>query len=208
MQALMTLLQALVALLMVPLMVLNFFGGIGSGIWLAILGEWWAIGYGFVGLFSHFLLGIILMPGLALGVPAALLLEKGMTILAFPFVFLSQVYTYAIITGWCILVFYIFMSRADHDTFWPLLIWSYGVALGPWMYMAQKEMQGGTGDAAAMTTFFAQIAYITMALVGIFTRASIVDLVMVFGGIMLLGMLIQTAFGFALMREQNRLDML
>jgi|HigsolmetaAR201D_1030396.scaffolds.fasta_scaffold10813_3 hypothetical protein len=199
--------QALVMVLMVPLMLLNFFGGIGSGIWLAILGEWWAIGYGIAGfLLSHFLLAIILMPGILLVGPAALLMEKGKTFLAFPFLLLSQLYTFAVITAWCMFVFYFFMSRAGQDTFWPLLIWSYGVALGPWMYMAQKEQQGGTGDASAMTTFFAQVAYIVVALVVIFGSATLIGLAMIFGGIMLVGMLIQTGLALAMLREEKRLS--
>ena len=33
------------------LLVLNAIGGIVSGIWLAVIGEWWALGVGLVGLF-------------------------------------------------------------------------------------------------------------------------------------------------------------
>ncbi len=35
---------------MVPLIVLGVFGYIGAGIWLAVLGEWWTIGYGLASL--------------------------------------------------------------------------------------------------------------------------------------------------------------
>lgn len=198
--------QALVVVLMVPLMLLNFFGGIGSGIWLAILGEWWAIGYGLLGLFSHFLLSIVMAPGLFFAVPAAGLVEKGKRFLALPFILLSQLYTYAVITAWCMFVFYIFMSRANQETFWPLLIWSYGVALGPWMYMAQKEQQSGTGDFSAMTTFFAQVAYIVVALVVILGSGSLIDLAVIFGGVMLVGMLIQSGIAFAILKEEKPLS--
>jgi len=125
--------------------------------------------------------------------------------LAFPFLLLSQLYTFAVITAWCMFVFYFFMSRTGQDTFWPLLIWSYGVALGPWMYMAQKERQGGTGDASGMTTLFAQIAYIVMALVVIFGSATLIDLAMIFGAIMLVGMVVQTGIALAMLREEKRL---
>lgn len=198
--------EKLVMLLMVPLMLLNFFGGIGSGIWLAILGEWWAIGYGVVGLLlSHYLLAIIIMPGLLLAGPAVVLIEKGKTFLAFPFLLLSQLYTYAVISAWCMFVFYFFMRQAGQDTFWPLLIWSYGVALGPWMYMARKEQQVGTGDASAMTTFFAQVAYIVVALVVVLGSAALIDLAIIFGAIMLVAMLIQTGITLAMLRDEKRL---
>ncbi len=201
--------QALVTLLTVPLMLLNLFGGIGSGIWLAILGEWWAIGYGIAALFvSHFFLGIILMPGLLVGAPAAVLLEKGKTFLAFPFVSLSLIYTYAIIIVWCMFVFYFFISKAGYDAFFPLLIWSYGVALGPWMYMARADLQTDPDAASIMTTFFAQVAYIIIALVAIFSGTTFVELGMIFGSIMLVAMLIQTGIAFASLREAKRLGML
>lgn len=196
--------QALVLVLMAPLMLLNFFGGIGSGIWLAALGEWWAIGYGLLGLLSHFLLGIIMVPSLLFAGPAVLLVGKGKIFLAIPFLLLSQLYTYAVITAWAMFVFYFFMSEASRDTFWPLLIWSYGVALGPWMYMAQKEQQGGTGDGSVMTTFFAQVAYIIVALVVIFGSATLIDLAAIFGAIMLIGMLIQTGIALTVLKEEKR----
>jgi hypothetical protein len=85
---------ALVLLLTLPFVILNFLGGIVSGVWLAILGEWWAIGYGVLSLFvSTFILSLVLLPGVAIATPAMMLLEKGRVVLAFPFILLSQIYT-------------------------------------------------------------------------------------------------------------------
>lgn len=190
------------------LMLLNTFGGIASGIWLALLGEWWAVGVGLLALFSPPLLGLVLAPGLVLLAPANMLLNKQRPFFAFPLLLLGYAYTCAVISAWCIFIFAIFMTRADADTFWPLLIWSYGVAMGPWQYMAQKDEQSGAGDASAMTTFFAQVAYIIMAVVLVFGGATLIELAVVFGVIMLLGMLIQTGIGLALWREQRRLGAL
>ena len=114
--------QALLALVMVPLMLLNALGGVASGIWLVVLGEWWALGYGLIGLVSHFLLGLILAPGLIFLAPAGVLLSKQKSFFAFPLLLLGYAYTCAVLTTWCIFVFYAFMTRADADTFWPLLI--------------------------------------------------------------------------------------
>src|SRR4051812_35285826 len=126
--------QALLSILTIPIMVLNAFGGILSGVWLAILGQWWAIGYGIAGLFiSTTLLGFAMMPGLIFAAPAAILTEKGKLVLAFPLMLLSQLYTYLVIVAWCLLVYVFFMSRSTASLFWPLLIWSYGAALGPLM---------------------------------------------------------------------------
>ena len=51
----------------IPLAILNMLGGVVSGIWLALLGEWGSIGYGVLAMvFSGFVLGIALMPSLLL----------------------------------------------------------------------------------------------------------------------------------------------
>jgi hypothetical protein len=186
---------------MIPLMLLNFFGGIGSGIWLGILGEWWAIGYGLAAfLGAHFALSLVLMPGLLFSAPAMALLSKGKVFLAVPFILLGQFYTYAVICIWCMGVLIFFVSKATNISFWPLLIWSYGVALGPWMYLAQKDAQAGTGEGSGMTTFFAQIAYIVVALAAAFSGMSVGSLVLVFTGIMLVGLVLQTGFALLMMR--------
>lgn len=185
--------QALVMVFFLPLVLLNLLGGIGSGIWLAVLGEWWAIVYGIVSmLVAAFGLGLVLMPGLLFGVPAMALIEKGKTLLAIPFFILSQIYTYFVIIAWAVFVFYIFTSRATQETFWPLLIWSYGVALGPLMFLASKD-DPGVRTASSMTTFFAQIAYVALMVVMIFFgRLDTWDAALIFGGIMGVGMIIQS----------------
>jgi hypothetical protein len=201
--------QAILSILSIPFMFLNFFGGIASGIWLAVLGQWWAIGYGIAGLFfSSSLLGLAMMPGLIFAAPAGILAEKGKLVLAFPLMLLSQLYTYLVVIAWCMFVFICFMSHSSASLFWPLLIWSYGVALGPLMYMVQREERAGNSGGAWMTTFFAQLAYVATALIAVITRASLINLATIFGGLMLVGMLIQTGFGVAIMVEQKRLGMI
>ena len=62
----------------VLLLVLNALGGIVSGIWLAVSGEWWALGVGLVGLFgSHFLVSILLMPNFLFAAAGVALFERG-----------------------------------------------------------------------------------------------------------------------------------
>jgi hypothetical protein len=200
--------QALLALVMIPLMLLNAFGGVAAGLWLALLGEWWALGVGLIAICSPFLLSIILAPGLLLLAPAGILLGKQRPFLAFPLLLLGYAYTCVVIAAWCILILIIFIARADADTFWPLLIWSYSVALGPWQYMAQKDEQAGAGDASTMTTLFAQVAYVVMAIFLVFSGPTLLELALVFGAVMFLGMLIQTGIGLTVWREQTRLGAL
>ncbi len=68
----------LATVLSAPLGIINMFGGIVAGIWLAILGEWGLIGYGIAALFiSGIGLGIAMMPGMLFLAPAAALREEG-----------------------------------------------------------------------------------------------------------------------------------
>ena len=49
-------------LLSVPVIYLNVFAGIIAFVWLIILGKWFLIVVSIVALFSHYLLGILMMP--------------------------------------------------------------------------------------------------------------------------------------------------
>lgn len=195
--------QALIVALMLPLTLLNIFGGIVSGIWLAVLGQWWAIGIGLAAIFAHIFISPVMLLGLAFGAPAAALINRGQYVLALPFVLLSQLFTYGVIAAWCVAAFHIFMSRAGHQSYLPLLIWSYGVAVGPWGALSERERRSGGGEAGLMATFFVQIAYVVTALVAVFGTSSPITWLTIFLGIMLVGMLAQTAFAAAIMFSQK-----
>jgi hypothetical protein len=106
-----------------------------------------------------------------------------------------------VITIWCVSVFGLFISRATHSTGWPLLIWSFGVAVGPWTYMAQREPDN---EFAGMTAFFAQIAYLVMALAYVFEVTNTpVQSTAVFGFIMIIGSLFQTHLAYRMEDEKG-----
>lgn len=181
----------LATFLSVPLGLINMLGGIVAGIWLAILGEWGIIGYGIAALFvSGIGLGIAMMPGLLFAAPAAVLHKKGNKIGFYILGFLSALYTIAVLTVWCIAVLFFFSKQANVDSVIPTLIWSYGVATGPIVWMAQKEMQGGN-EYSMISTFFAQVAYLLVIIVILLFRVSLLDVTILFGAIMFIGLIIQ-----------------
>ena len=195
-------LLGLMKVMAVPLMILNMLGGIVSGIWLAILGEWGAIGYGLAALVaSNFALTIVLIPGLLLVAQAAYFDEKNIKVGVYFFGFLSSLYTVAVITVWCVAVLYFFTHKADSNSIFPMIIWSYGVATGPWAWMAQKEQQSGDGLASIVTTFFSQVGYIVMIVMVLFFRVSLIDVIIAFGAIMLLGLVLQFITTIQIERE-------
>ena len=187
--------QALIVALMVPLMLLNVFGGIVSGIWLAILGQWWAIGIGLVAIFVHALVVPVMGAGVTLMMlTTAATAARGGVALASPFILVTQLLIYGIVAAWSIAAFHIFMSKADYQTHLPLLIWSYGVAVGPWAALTARDRQSGSGGASTIASFFLQIAYVVTGLVVIFAHTTTpIMWLQIFLAIMLVGALLQTA---------------
>lgn len=175
-----------------PLTVFSWISLFGGGIWLAILGQWSAIGWGMLGFgISHFVLGLALMPGLLFSAPAAYLYDRFKP-LAYVLGFLGTIYTLGIITLWCVYVFHFFAFKAESmNTLTPLLLWSYGVATGPLGYMASKEGPDRVGSVTA--TVFAEIGYIVMICLVLFSTPSSLDLTVIFALIMLVGFCCQLA---------------
>ncbi len=191
----------LATVLAVPLGLINMLGGIVSGIWLAILGEWGIIGYGIAALFvSGIGLGIAMAPGLLLAAPAAALHERGNKFGFYVFGFLSALYTIAVLSVWCIVVLFFFTKQANADSIIPILIWSYGVATGPIAWMAQKEMQGGN-EYSMISTFFAQVAYILVIIAILLFRVSLLDVTVIFGIVMFIGLIVQFRIASQIERE-------
>lgn len=199
--------QAILTVVVALLSMLNVFGGVIGGIWLAVLGEWRLFLMGLLAsLVAPLPLGLAVVPGgLLFGLPGLKLLEKGHIILSAPFVFLSQAYTLAIVGIWCFGVFLFFMGKANDLPLWPMLLWSYSVAMAPWSYLAQKEMQTGGGQAESITLFFAQLAFVAMVLTGLIFGWHLSTLVAVFAGVLLIGAVVQTVISLAIAHEQRYL---
>ncbi len=169
------------SVLAIPLGIINIFGGIISGIWLAILGKWGLIGYGILAMsVSGMGLGIAMMPGIIFAAPAAVLIEKGNKLGGYFFGLLSTVYAVGVLTGWCVLVLVCYTENVDANTLTPVLIWSYGIATAPIAFLAQKELQSGN-EFAMILTFFIQVAYILTILAILLVGLLLRDVLIIFG---------------------------
>jgi hypothetical protein len=156
-----------IKLFSLPIVLLNIVGGIISLIWLAILREWGAIGYGICAIiFSTFAISFLLLPSLLLSGPGTYFLKKGHKYLFYMFSFLSNLYVNVLITVWCVGSLLLFMEKASPASLIPMLIWSYGIATSPWTYMASKEGPDALGSC--VPSFFAQIGYIIMMFMVLF----------------------------------------
>ncbi len=202
----MTALLGLITALSVSLMILNMLGGVVSGIWLALLGEWGAVGRGILFFFvSTWLLGFALMPSMLLTAPAAYCAERGNTFGLVCFGALSSLYILALITVWCCGILFLFVKDATASSLIPRLIWSYGVATGPWAYMASKDQgPSGEGFASTLATFLAELAYLVIMLLVIFTPITLLGAIKVFGGFMLVGLVVEMSLVVTIQKGQKR----
>lgn len=144
---------------------------------------------------SGFAISIALMPSLLFAAPAALAIEKGKKLLGIFLGSLSVLYTFALMSIWCVWIMWLFASSASDKSLIPLLIWSYGVALAPWMWLAQKDQQGGGNEYSMFTIFFAQISYI-FTMIMFFLGATIGAITITFGTIMIVGAILQVIIAF------------
>lgn len=190
-----TMIQALATVMMAA----NFLSAPIAIVWLMIQGQWWAIGLAVVSLFSHYILGLAMLPGLALSAPAAVMAEKRPTlalILGIP----GLLYTAALITIWCMGVLAFLMRGATPQTWFPLLLLSYSIGTAPWAYMAQHEIRGGGGEGAMVATFFMQLAFLVNMAYVVIGRPTLLALWIIFASIMGLQVVIAVVMAFALGR--------
>jgi hypothetical protein len=151
--------SALLAIFQIPIFLLNFFGFIGSAVWLLLIGEWRSVVIGvIISMVAPTLLGLALFPGIALAAPATYFAKKGLTIGVYGAGLLASMYTYALIGAWCGTITYYYLDDAAAKAFWPLLIWSYGVATAPWSYLAQRDQ----AVPSLLAAFFAQAGFIVV----------------------------------------------
>ncbi len=148
----------------IPIIFLNFFGGLVSGIWLLILGQWKLVIAAFV--FSLFvpwaysIVTIVQMPMMALIVYFQ---KKSWKI---PYLIIGFI---NILIGHVIILFYVFfildkaiaISLSRDLNIFVLLLFGYGIATGPFSYMASKE--GPDASASVLSVFVAQISYLIFA---------------------------------------------
>lgn len=186
--------QALIALLVLPLMVLNLLGGVIGVIWLMILGQWGALGVALgATIFGTFACGVALMPGLLATGPAVLLHGKGgfARITAYPFMFVGLLWTFAVMCTWALWWFSYFLKIADSTSLVPMLLIAFSVATAPWVYMAQKDAQGGSNHAS-FTAFFLQLAcaaiFVLVALGGAHPTTALVTFLVIMGVAFLLNL--------------------
>ncbi len=192
------------SLLILPLILLNTFGGIIAGIWLAILGEWGHIGTGLLlAIGGPWFLSIPLGISMLVLAPMLMLLEKVKNVVfQVPFAVAGASVTLGIMIAWAYLCQYLLVGEATSRTLIPLLLWTYGAITGPFVFMAQKDQQAGGNEYSLIALFFYQIAaIINMVIIGFFDF-DIEETLPFFLGTMAIAMIIQVVIMIAQTKAQ------
>lgn len=150
-------------ILLVPILVLNFFSGILGGFWLAFLGEWKVVALGIgMTVFGSYIVSILLMPSLIFVAPF-MANEKlaNSLFVALPMTVLSVTYTYLVMGLWAVGTFWSFSNQVHTNAVFPIILWSYSTATAVWSFLAQKDAQSGN-SYAGISTFFHQIGCISL----------------------------------------------
>jgi hypothetical protein len=144
---------------------------------------------------SHFPLSLLLMVGMLFVLPAQYFIKKNNKSGVLVCSFLSLSYTLALITIWSLTVLLFFISSATSRNIIPRLIWSYGTAMSPWMFFAQKDQQGGGNEYSMISLLFAEVAYISVMIMVLFLNSSLIHVLMVFGSVMMICLIVEMAIG-------------
>lgn len=154
-------LSAFVAALVPIIMLLNFAGGVVGGIWAAVSGDWWAIGYALVTVVAaHFVISILLLPSMALGAFGAGTMERGRIVAARIALAASTLYLAMLMGLWAIFVTAAFLRHEREAPLFPIMLLGYGAAMGPWAFLATKDQQAGGNEFSVMSVFWLQAGYV------------------------------------------------
>lgn len=160
--------QAIVLTFMVPVVLLNMFGGLIGGGWLLYLGMWKPVVFGLCAILSGSLvLGFMLLPSIALVIPLGGAIERGSIIAATIAVLVSVVFIKVVMTIWSLGVFDLFLMKSKQEAIIPLLLWSYTVAVTPWGTMARYDQQTNPDSFSAVSTAFLAVACISV-MIGVY----------------------------------------
>lgn len=151
---------SLIFLLTFPLMLLNSVGCLVAIIWLALLGEWSVIGYGLLFIVGMpFLFTLADLPGTLPMWIGLKLQERYWRIPALAFLFLSSLWTSALIVIWCSIHAHKYIHLGAGTNLVPMFLWGYTVATAPLSYMAIRDRQN---VFTGLHTILAQLYFLAL----------------------------------------------
>jgi hypothetical protein len=117
----------------------------------------------------------------------------------------GNLWTLVVMTVWSVGCFYAVLKNyyGGEGSVWPYLLWAYGMATGPWTYMAARG--GPNENGSAMGAFGACVGAIAIMGIIIFKDSpSILDATIAFCIPILVVLVFQTWLSFMVAREEAR----
>lgn len=149
--------QALVAAVFVPFILLNSVGWGVAVVWLAIQGNWGLLAAGIgAAIIGPFLISLGMLPAMGLALLGVQLLEGRAKAAGYLLLAAQYVWTLGVMAVWGAGSFVFVTPDWQPDI--PHALWAYAIATGPLIYMAQKESQSDPSSFAPIGAFFQQIA--------------------------------------------------
>lgn len=154
--------SGIVAVMALPVMILNLLGGLVGGVWLLYLGEWKVVGACLIfALFGNYVIMGPMLISLIFALPAEAAAKKGNQKTLMFWAGLASFYTALVMIVWAsgsLVLLSEFAHKKGHILL-PFLLCSYGVATAPWASMAQKEMDASGHNPSAAMTGYLSIGY-------------------------------------------------
>ena len=142
-------------------LMLNMWGGVVGGVWLAVLGEWLLIVYGVLLIIvMPWAWTIANLPGMWLAGLGFILIERSATS-SRSFValvgFVIAAWGAGLDVLWVYFVFVEFSAQIDQESAIPYLLWGYSTTMAPLGFMASKEQPATIG--LSLGVLLAALAY-------------------------------------------------
>lgn len=152
---------SVLGMIMAPIVLLNWLGGIVGGVWLLLDGNAHLAILGLLFLFLEtMVLSIFLMPGLGLVALGVKLYEKHHRYSGHLLMGLNCVYNVFFILIATYFIFEVVLNNWSIGSIVPVLLLAYTLAAGPWTYMAAHEPDNGGYNASVTAVFFIDIGVI------------------------------------------------
>ena len=191
---------SLMSIVIVPLHVIN---SIGSLVWLISLQEWGILGPSvLISLISPFIISLLLLPAIAIG-GFATMFEGRSRVGTWLLMALASLGTIGAITVWCIGILVYYSGALTPRNVIPVLLLTYEVATGPWVWMAVKERQSSGEQYSLDTALVACFALISTVIHGVLVDATILTSAMIFTGILLVHKLLEILLHFVSNRVES-----
>jgi hypothetical protein len=178
--------------LCIPIRLMNAIGAIVSGIWLAAIGELDIVIVGLVlYVCAHIVLKLAIAPGLPLAELAYRCAIKENIFGSAAIGVVGNIYLHLVITAWVCAILYAFTLPLTESNQIPMLIWSYGVAIRPWIRILYADPPISCDDKSTMAVWCAQASYI-VAIASIMLGLAISSAIILLGVLMAFGAITQS----------------